>query len=78
MVAQLIGKVLLAECRLGISDQLIYRRIEHANDPANSSPSAAPPLPEVIRRRNTANFYLKYKLLLFPGREFCFSGSYNN
>ena len=28
MVAQLIGKVLV-ECRLGIGDQLIYRRIEH-------------------------------------------------
>ena len=51
MVAQLIGKV-LAECRLGISDQLIYRRIEHLKRSGkflSVQPSPAP-YQEIIRR----------------------------
>lgn len=51
VVAQLIGKV-LAECRLGISDQLIYRRIEHLKRSGkflSVQPSPAP-YQEIIRR----------------------------
>ena len=51
IMAPLFGKV-LAECRLGISDQLIYRRIEHLKRSGkflSVQPSPAP-YQEIIRR----------------------------